>query len=72
MMNKENYKKKKKKSDGLVDHMKVVLTIYDSLRKSRALGKKRWKKVGSLFIKRIFKRIYRTYFFSRLSETATN
>ena len=68
MMKKENLKKKKKKSDGLVDHMKVVLTIYDSLRKSRALGKKKVEKR----IKRIFKRIYRTYFFSRLSETAAN
>ena len=31
--------------------MKVVLTIYDSLRKSRALGKKRWKKGLKGFLK---------------------
>ena len=43
MMKKGN-KKVKKKADRLVDHMKVVLTIYDSLRKSIALGKKKWKK----------------------------
>ena len=44
MMKKANKKVKKKKADGLVDHMKVVLTIYDSLRKSIALSKKKWKK----------------------------
>ena len=36
----EKRKLKKKKNDGLVDHMKVNLIIYDSLRKSRALGQK--------------------------------
>ena len=36
--------KLKKKNDGLVDHMKVNLIIYDSLRKSRALGQKRGEK----------------------------
>ena len=35
--------------------MKVILTICDSLRKSRALGKKTWKKVGSLLLKGFLK-----------------
>ena len=41
-MKKENLKKKK--NDGLVDHMKVNLIIYDSLTKSRALGQKHVEK----------------------------
>ena len=41
-MKKENFKKIK--NDGLVDHMKVNLIIYDSLRKSRALGQKHVEK----------------------------
>ena len=41
----DNEKRKlKKKNDGLVDHMKVNLIIYDSLRKSRALGQKHGEK----------------------------
>ena len=52
----DNEKRKlKKKNDGLVDHMKVNLIIYDSLRKSRALGQKLVEKcrIPSLVIKRI-------------------
>ena len=44
MIKKENLKKKEKRNDGLVDHVKVILTIYDSLRKSRALGQKHVEK----------------------------
>ena len=39
-MKKEN----SKQIDGLVDHMKVNLIIYDSLRKSIALGQKHVEK----------------------------
>ena len=40
----DNEKREFKKIDGLVDHMKVNLIIYDSLRKSRALGQKHVEK----------------------------
>ena len=69
MMKKENLKKKKK--DGLVDHMKVILTICDSLRKSRALGQKRGKMSDSLLLKGLFISIYCTFSLNclRLQQT---
>ena len=41
--------------------MKVILTICDSLRKSRALGQKRGKMSDSLLLKGLFKSIYCTF-----------
>ena len=41
--------------------MKVILTICDSLRKSRALGQKRGKMSDSLLLKGLFISIYCTF-----------
>ena len=50
--------------------MKVNLIIYDSLRKSRALGQKHGKISDPLWLKGLFYHKYLSYFFSQLSETA--
>ena len=62
-MKKENFKKIK--NDGLVDHMKVNLIIYDSLGKSRALHE---KISDPLWLKGLFYYKYLSYFFSQLSD----